>query len=511
MIVRIAKSIKMPTLYAYFLSKFDNDVLGHLKNRRPFAIYHRGQKEYEVTEEVYQEVATRMDVIIDERVPHHAFQRVHNERYGYQKDAVEFARKVDNILLNFPQGTGKSRTVMLIVDDKQFRKTLIVCGQSNLQEEWVKDARRHDFADKLNFRIIGDVTEASGAKKAKWILDNKDVKGVDLINIEALRNDAIVKAINAVGYDCLVIDEVQAAKGWKAAQTEGLHDISEVPGQMRIALSGTPVLNGPLEFFSVLKFLRQLKNTARTTYEQYYGVFGFDYWGHYVCRGYRNLDKLQELLKPIIAYVDKKELGLPEKKRIKVDLKQDKPEDLVMLEKVYRMSTARLKKAGFTSKPQVRAMMQLITSTAECKVNYILDNFEQKRVLVFSQYTEALKAVQDKLTEKGKRVLLYTGEMYMAQRLEVLELWRNGDYDVLLLSVMGARYGLNLIEATDVVLLEPPPSLAILEQVEDRAHRIGQTSQVTSHLLLWGESDYDRLQNIVDKQEAIEKVYSFLE
>ena len=181
-----------------------------------------------------------------------------------------------------------------------------------------------------------------------------------------------------------------------------------------------------------------------------------------------------------------------------------------MLEKVYRMS-ARLRKAGFTSKPQVRAMMQLITSTAECKVNYILDNFDQKRVLVFSQYVEALKAVQDKLTEKGKRVLLYTGEMYMAQRLEVLELWRNGDYDVLLLSVMGARYGLNLIEATDVVLLEPPPSLAILEQVEDRAHRIGQTSQVTSHLLLWGESDYDRLQNIVDKQEAIEKVYSFLE
>lgn len=501
----------MPTLYAYFLSKFDNDVLEHLKRRKPFTIYHRGQMEYEVTEEVYKEVATSNDVIIDERVPHHEFKRVHNERYGYQKDAVEFARKVDNILLNFPQGTGKSRTVMMIVDDKQFKKTLIVCGQSNLQEEWVKDARRHDFADKLNFRIIGDVTEASSAKKVKWILDNKDVKGVDLINIEALRNNAIVKAINTVGYDCLVIDEVQSAKGWKAAQTVGLHDIIEVPGQMRIALSGTPVLNGPLEFFSVLKFLRQLKDTARTTYEQYYGVFGFDYWGHYVCRGFRNLDKLQELLRPIIAYVDKKELRLPEKKRIKVDLKQDKPEDLVMLEKVYKMSNVRLKKAGFTSKPQVRAMMQLITSTAECKVNYILDNFNQKRVLVFSQYTEALKAIQRQLTDKGKRVLLYTGEMFMAQRLEVLELWSTGEYDVLLLSVMGARYGLNLIEAADVVLLEPPTSLAILEQVEDRAHRIGQTSQVTSHLLLWGESDYERLESIINKQEAIDKVYSFLE
>lgn len=509
--VRIAKSIKMPTLYAYFLSGFGNDVLEHLKRRKPFTFYHRGLKEYEVIEEVYKEVATSRDVVIDERVPYPEFQRVHNERYGYQKDAVEFARKVDNVLLNFTQGTGKSRTVMMIVDDRQFRKTLIVCGQSNLQEEWVKDARKHGFADKLNFRIIGETTEAPSAKKVKWILDNKDVKGVDLINIEALRNDKIVEAINAVGYDCLVIDEVQSAKGWKAAQTMGLHSINEVPGQMRIALSGTPVLNGPLEFFSVLKFLRQLKNTARTTYEQYYGVFGFDYWGHYVCKGYRNLDKLQELLRPIIAYVDKQELGLPEKKRIKVHLKQDKPEELVMLEKVYRMSNARLRRAGFKSKPQVRAMMQLITSTAECKVNYILTHFKQKRVLVFSQYVEALKAVQRQLADKGKRVLLYTGEMPMAQRLEVLELWRTGDYDILLLSTMGARYGLNLIEASDVVLLEPPTSLAILEQVEDRAHRIGQTSQVTSHLLLWSESDYERLEAIINKQEAIDEVYSFLE
>jgi SNF2 family DNA or RNA helicase len=175
------------------------------------------------------------------------------------------------------------------------------------------------------------------------------------------------------------------------------------------------------------------------------------------------------------------------------------------------MSSARLKKAGFTSKPQVRAMMQLITSTADCKVNYILDNFNHTKVLVFSQYVEALKAIQCQLIDKGKKVLLYTGDMFMAQRLEVLEQWRTGEYDILLLSVMGARYGLNLIEATDVVLLEPPTSLAILEQVEDRAHRIGQEFKVTSHLLIWGGSDYERLENIINKQEAIEKVYSFLE
>jgi hypothetical protein len=75
---------------------------------------------------------------------------------------------------------------------------------------------------------------------------------------------------------------------------------------------------------------------------------------------------------------------------------------------------------------------------------------------------------------------------------------------------MGARYGLNLVEAQDVVFLEPPVSLAVLEQAEDRAHRIGQDKAVRSHMLCWHESDVDRLNNITNKQEAIDEVYSFL-
>ena len=507
--VRIARSIRMPTLYSYFISGFGEDILDHFKSNRPFSFYHRKDKEYEVTKHVYDEVASSSDIIVDERVEFPTFTRASKNKYGYQEDAVSFARLVDNILINFPQGTGKSRTVMMIVDDKKFKKTLVVCGQSNLQEEWIRDARKHNFADKLNFRIIGDSPEATSAKKARWIMENKEVSGVDVINIEALRNTAIVTALNVVGYDCLVVDEVQSAKGWRAQQTEGLHNLREVEGQVRLALSGTPVLNGPLEFFSVLKFLRQLKDTARTTYEQYYGEWAQDWWGHYVCKAYRNLDDLQQLLIPVIAYVDKAELKLPEKTRIKVSLTQPKSKELLQLEKIYRMSAARLKAAGYTSKPQVRARIQVLTSTAECKVNYIVDNFPNRRLLVFSQYTEVLKAVQRQFESKGKKVLVYTGEMTMEQRLEVLDKWYSGGYDILLLSLMAARYGLNLVEATDVFFLEPPTSLAVLEQGEDRAHRIGQQNEVRSYLLCWGKGDEERLESIINKQGAIDEVFNF--
>lgn len=508
--VRIAKSIKMPTLNSYFVSRFTDSALEVLKKRKPFTIYHRADMEYEITREVYEEIKTPHDVVIDMTEKFEVFTRTSEERYGYQKDAVDFARKVTDLLINFPQGTGKSRTTMMIIEDREFEKTLLICGQSNLQEEWLRDAKKHDYIDKLNFRIIGGGSQASTAKKVSWILDNKDVRGVDVVNIESLRNADIISAINEVGYEAIVVDEVQSAKGWKAAQTEGLHSIEDVGNQTRIALSGTPVLNDPLEFFSLLKFLRQLKDTARTTYERYYGVWKTDFWGHQVCEDYRNLDELQELLKPILANISKSELKLPKKTRRKIMLEQEKSEELVYLEKVYTMSSVKMKKEGFTSKPQIRSRIQVITSTAECKLNYILDNYKEKKLLVFSQYTEVLKAIQGKLTEAGKRVLLYTGELSMSERLEVLEKWYAGECDILLLSVMGARYGLNLIEANDVVFLEPPQSLAVLEQCEDRTHRIGQENEVTSVLLCWGKGDEDRLNNIIRKQDSIERVYDFL-
>ena len=54
-----------------------------------------------------------------------------------------------------------------------------------------------------------------------------------------------------------------------------------------------------------------------------------------------------------------------------IKLEQPKSEELQYLEKVYRMSTARLKREGFSSKPQIRAKIQLIASSADVKIDYI--------------------------------------------------------------------------------------------------------------------------------------------
>lgn len=503
--IRYAKSRKQPLLNSIYVSNFGNDTLELLKLRKPFTTYHKDLQEFEITPEVLEEIREPIDEVLHQEVKYEPFVRRHLEKYGYQQDAVDFAMNHDSCFLNFPQGMGKSLTTMKIIAAKNKQRVLIVCGQGNLQEEWLKDARKHGYADKLNMAIVGDDTGAGNAKKMNWIMARGKEPGTDLINIEALRSEGVVLALNNRAYDCLVVDEVQSAKGWKSEQTEGLHEILRRPGQDRIALSGTPVLNNPLEFFSMLKFFGLLEGTARTTFEKYYGEWSFDFWGHYVCVGYKNLDKLNDLIMPVVCYVNKSELNLPPKNRHLTKLDWVSSEYLE-LKRVYKLSAARLKKAGYSSKPQVKAKMQFISSTAQPKIDFVADRSARSKVLVFSQYTTVLEIYRDELVNKGRKVLYYHGGLGMKERLEVLDAWRTGEYDVLLLSTMSARYGLNLTEATEVIFVDLPPSLAVLEQAEDRTHRIGQDKPVNSYLLSCSDIDDDARDNIIRKQRDLDKL-----
>ena len=89
---------------------------------------------------------------------------------------------------------------------------------------------------------------------------------LDLINIEALRDVDIVGMLNQKVYDCIVLDEVQAAKGWQSEQTKGVHELTPYEGQVRIAMSGTPILNDLFEYFSVLRFFRYAKRNRKNNF-----------------------------------------------------------------------------------------------------------------------------------------------------------------------------------------------------------------------------------------------------
>lgn len=501
---RVDISRRMPTLKSAYCSEVDISTQALFAKRRPFVFYHSKLREYEVAPLVYEEIREEKPVL-DFKGDASRFIRKHSNNYGYQQDAVEFARGKDNVLINFAQGMGKTYTTFRILVDREVMRALVVCGQSNLQEEWMKDARKHGFTDLLDIDIVGGTTDASAVKKATWLKYRPIKKSVDIVNVEALRNPMLLKELNYRQYDCIVIDEVQSVKGMKAQQTIGLHSLIPVGRQLRIALSGTPVLNNPLEFYSVLKFLRVLSDTSRTTFENYYGEWGMDYFGHRVCKGYRRLEDLAELLSPVICQATKDELHLPTKTRKKFDIVPDSR--LAEMGKIYRGSLKKVEASGWKTKAALMAEMRYVSSTSWGKMDYLLQSLaSNKRMLVFTQYTRVMEFYVNTFAKMSKPVLAYHGKLSMKERLQVLSDWAEGKSDVLFLSVQASRYGLNLTEATDVIFLDIPSSLAVLEQCEDRAHRIGQDKEVVSHLLCGGEIDESMLDLIVTKQQQLERL-----
>lgn len=512
----------MPSPYSVYISNFSDDLLTFLKNAKPFARYNKEDHDYEITPELYEQIKTTPEHIVEHNsVPPNLgaefFSYKTDYPFQYQDNAIAFLQDKNKGLLNFTQGAGKSFTTMRILAAKGSKRNLIITGVSNLQEEWLKDAYKHKrpdgtpYAEFLNMRIVATDPAAPVKKRVQYLREAHKEEDcfTDLLGIESCRNEELIAALNDLHYDSIVVDEVQAAKGMTAEQTMGIHELVKYPDQFRLALSGTPVLNDPLEYYSLLRFLgifyyrNQIDQCSRSAFNKYYGEWGFDYWGHYVCKGYKNIPQLKQLLSPVILTVPKAALGLPPKERniihLPITTEEYKKKSLL-----YKKGSKAVKKAGYPTIQALASELQVMTSTSEEKIQFILSSVsKQERPLVFSQYTTVLDIVKERLEKQGLTVLYYHGKLSSKERLSVLEQWKSGQGDVLLLSISCSRYGLNLQETQVAIFLEPPTSPAILEQAEDRLHRIGQTKTVRSYLLISGESDDSDLQTIQRKQDIL--------
>uniref|UniRef100_A0A1Y1LAC0 RING-type domain-containing protein n=3 Tax=Photinus pyralis TaxID=7054 RepID=A0A1Y1LAC0_PHOPY len=99
------------------------------------------------------------------------------------------------------------------------------------------------------------------------------------------------------------------------------------------------------------------------------------------------------------------------------------------------------------------------------------------KVLVFSTWVEVLKVMRNALINNG-----ISTELLSIQSLKkCLAKFKNGEITALLLPISLGSKGLNLIEATHVVLTEPLLNPADELQAIGRIHRIGQTKPTIVH------------------------------
>jgi SNF2 family DNA or RNA helicase len=215
---------------------------------------------------------------------------------------------------------------------------------------------------------------------------------------------------------------------------------------------------------------------------------------------YKNLDKLNEIIKKSCYRVTKKEcLDLPEKiyKNIFFELTKEQSEIYKQAKEecrlVFESETAIFNKlvafgklsqitSGYYSHPMSNDPIRIQGETP--KIDLLIENVlkvlgNNEKIIIWAKYRIEIEDIFVKLKEHRIRVVQYHGGVTDDMRRRAICDFEKGDAQVFLGNPQAAGIGITLVSASHVIYFSNSFSLRNRLQSEDRAHRIGQTKNVT--------------------------------
>ena len=112
--------------------------------------------------------------------------------------------------------------------------------------------------------------------------------------------------------------------------------------------------------------------------------------------------------------------------------------------------------------------------------NIINHEYTTKKILIFSNYNETFTIIRRFLDNKKLLYLELKGTK--ERRDNIIESYKTGQINILLLNTLASGAGLNLQETTDIILYHSLPEFQKI-QVLGRANRIGRVVDLTVHYL----------------------------
>ncbi|MGH3628221.1 MAG: DEAD/DEAH box helicase, partial [Sciscionella sp.] len=124
-------------------------------------------------------------------------------------------------------------------------------------------------------------------------------------------------------------------------------------------------------------------------------------------------------------------------------------------------------------------------------------------MLVFTQYTQMGKLLQQHLDSRGIGSLFLHGGVAVPRREEMVTRFQAGEVPVFLLSLKAGGTGLTLTQATHVLHYDRWWNPAVEDQATDRAYRIGQDRPVQVHRLVVEGTLEDRIAALLETKREL--------
>lgn len=531
--ILIKKADKLSTEANSCFVKFDYDhmILTYIKSL-PLRVYHTENKTWEVPEsylnnivEFFKSIGAHGEII--DQTESVATESVDveykTEPFSHQVDGVKFGLSKDRWFLGDEQGLGKSKQAIDIAvtlkKRNNYKHCLIVCGVNSLKWNWYNEVHTHSNEQA---HVLGMRTNKKGKTKVGSTKDKiTDVVNINqlpyflITNIESFRDgdfaDAVRFAIKDGNLNMIVADEFHKMKSPTASQTKGFLQCSP---EYRLAMTGTPLMNTPLDLYTMLKWLGYETHTFYAFKNHYCVMGGF---GGYEIVGYKNMEQLTALIQSIMLRRLKKDvLDLPEK--IYVDeIVEMLPKQNQLYQEVLADVKMNIDKVEISPNP-LASLIRLrqctgytgILSSDICE-SAKLDRMEElvenavangDKVIIFSNWTQVTDAVIPRMKEYNPAVM--TGSVSDDEREEQKARFMNDESCKVAVGTIGAMgTGHTLTVAHTVIFLDEPWNKALFDQAVDRAHRIGTTKNVTIYSIMCKDTIDMRIHDIIYKKGAL--------
>ena len=429
-----------------------------------------------------------------------------------------------NVALLMEMGTGKSLTAIAISGRRylndQIKKLLIVCPTS-IMFVW------HDEFEKFaDFPYTLLVLDGPVKKRIERLQGLKgDGLLVSVINYESVWR--MEDELRKWGPDMIIADESQRIKTPSAQQSKAMHRLGKT-AKYRMILTGTPVTQGPLDFFSQYKFLDpSIFGNSYYAFRAKYAVMG-GYENRQVVR-YQNLPDLIEKAHSIAFRVTKAEaLDLPEQID-QIRYCELEPKAARIYEQMRKECIAELEGEKVVTAANVLSKLlrlQQITggflgdgeggtqkvSTAKLEVlkeileDIVIDN--GKKLVIFARFRPEIAAIEKLLQELKIKYECITGDVDMSARGEKVRSFQNDpEIKVFIAQLQTAGLGITLTAADTVVFYSLDFSFANYDQARARLHRIGQKNNVTNiHIIAKGTVDEKVMKALAAKKNLADLV-----
>jgi SWI/SNF-related matrix-associated actin-dependent regulator of chromatin subfamily A-like protein 1 len=408
----------------------------------------------------------------------------------FQWGAVRYALRARRTFLADEQGLGKTVEALATVEADDAYPTVVVCPAS-LKLNWEREIGRW-----LPHRTVAIIHgRAPVPPTAEITILNYEIVASHRETLARMRPRA------------LVVDESHLCKNPQAKRTQAVRRLAEgvAPDGLRLALTGTPVLNHAEELISQLRVIGRLEDfgSGARFSRQFRGQLSEErlHW-HLRRRCFvrrlksevlPQLPAKRQVVVPV-ALSNEREYRLAENDV--VEWLRQQPMDLRELNARIAATLRAERLAQLTALQRLAARGKLHAALAW--IHDFLASGEP--LVVFCRHLE----IQDAVLERFPDALHLLGRDALADREAAVQAFQDPDGPQLIVGATRvAAQGITLTRASNVAFLELEWTPAIHDQAEDRCHRIGQRDAVTAWYLLAAETIDETMARLIQRKRGL--------